>query len=514
MAQVTAREVWSALLRQDFRTFLEKSFAHLNPSDGDFSCGWHHEAIAFRLGEIADGTLKRLIVTLPPRQLKSTIISVAWPAWMLGRFPEKRFVCVSFADDLALKHARDCRSIMQSHWYRETFPDVRLTRTAEHDIQTSKQGGRFSTTVGGTLTGLGGDIIIIDDPIKPSEANSEAARRSVNEWYGGTLVSRLNSQADGAIVLVMQRVHQDDLAGHLLEQGGWDQLRLPAIADEDVIVHIGKNRTHAWRNGDLLDPVRLSADILDGIKRGQGSAAFAAQFQQSPVPAEGNLVRREWLQRYAPTPARQPGDQVIQSWDTASKGGTQNDWSACVTALLRGNRLYLLDVFKARLEFPELKRKVMEHNRAYPNATLLIEDAASGQQLIQQLLHEQAIGVSRPIKCRSALDKTARLSGSSSLIENGTLLLPNEAPWLADFESELLGFPNAKHDDQVDALTQLLEWFTKRPRGMDLSLMSGGELFTENDISSGPVNIEDLLREALDLDAGKTEAAEVDFDVF
>ncbi|WP_299076677.1 hypothetical protein [uncultured Ruegeria sp.] len=187
-----------AALRQDFLSFMRKSFATASGGD-QFLENWHLDAIGNQLNRVSDGDNKRLIVTMPPRYLKSIAISVAWVAWMLGRDPSCKFVCVSYSGDLAQKHASDCRAIMQTEWYQRVFPNTRIKRggNSEMDFRTTKGGGRLSTSVGGTLTGRGGDIIIIDDPIKPEDAMSDATRKRVLNWYANTLISRLNDKARG-----------------------------------------------------------------------------------------------------------------------------------------------------------------------------------------------------------------------------------------------------------------------------------------------------------------------------
>jgi hypothetical protein len=192
-----------ALVRSDFRAFLQKVFQTVAPGD-EFHDNWHLGAIAHRLHRIAANDSNRLVITVPPRSLKSITVSVAWVAWMLGHDPTLRFVCCSYSAELSLKHARDCRLVLQSAWYRRVFSGTSLSRerNAEHDFQTTTLGGRFSTSVGGTLTGRGGDIIIIDDPIKPEDATSELARKSAIEWFGGTLASRLNDKA----IRLVQRI--------------------------------------------------------------------------------------------------------------------------------------------------------------------------------------------------------------------------------------------------------------------------------------------------------------------
>lgn len=452
-----------AILRKDFASFLAKTFPEVSGGD-NFLPNWHIEAIAWELEQITRGESTRLIVTMPPRYLKSIAISVAWPAWMLGHNPQLEFVCVSYSGDLAAKHASDCRAVMQSDWYQRIFPKTRLKKgnMAEMDFRTTEGGGRLSTSVGGTLTGRGGDIIIIDDPIKPDDAQSETTRRAVLKWYSNTLTSRLNNKKTGSIVLVMQRLHEEDLAGHLLEGGGWRHLSLPAFAETDLEIALGGGRTKHFREGEVLHSERESREQLEQLRRSMGSATFSAQYQQSPVPAEGLHIKRRWLRYHDGNIGFQQGDQIVQSWDTASKDGVFSDYSVCVTALIRKREVYVLDVYRAKLQFPDLKRQVETLARQWESKVLLIEDAASGQQLIQVLRNEAPRGVPRPIARKPEGDKVTRFAAQSSRIEAGALLLPETALWRADFERELLGFPNLKHDDQVDAITQLLAWETSR----------------------------------------------------
>lgn len=455
----------NAILRTEFASFLIKTFMEISGCDR-FLRNWHIEAIAWQLDRIRRGDNTRLIVTMPPRYLKSIAISVAWPAWMLGHNPQLRFVCVSYSGDLAAKHANDCRSVMQTDWYQRLFPKTRLQQgsMAEMDFGTTQGGGRLSTSVGGTLTGRGGDIIVIDDPIKPDDAHSETTRKNVLTWFSNTLVSRLNNKQTGSIVLIMQRLHEEDLAGHLLEAGGWHHLSLPAIAEEDLEIAIGDGKIKLFREGDVLHPRRESREQLEQLRQSMGTAIFSAQYQQSPVPAEGLHIKRDWLRSYRTSPEKTAGDRIVQSWDTASKDGVFNDYSVCITVLIRKREIYVLDVYRAKLQFPELKRQVEVRARKWQATVLLIEDAASGQQLIQILRREEPHGVPRPIARKPEGDKVTRFAAQSHRIEAGALILPESAPWLGDLERELLGFPNLRHDDQVDALTQLLAWEGARPR--------------------------------------------------
>lgn len=452
-----------AATRDDFLTFLSRAFAELHPGER-LHPTWPLEAIAARLHTIDRNGGARLIVNLPPRSLKSITVSVAWVAWMLGRDPRLKFVCASYANELSEKHARDCRRLMLASWYQSVFPRSRLERLASHDLVTTLGGGRYATSVDGSLTGLGGDIIIVDDPLKPGEAPSAAARAAVKEWYSSTLQSRLNDKRTGSIIVVMQRLHEDDLSGHLIEGQGWDHLRLPAIAEEEEIIPLLNGRVHRRRSGEVLDPDREPLEVLEGLQRALGSALFAAQYQQAPVPAAGLSIRREWLTPYDEAPVKSGGDQIVQSWDCASKDGVNNDWSVCVTALVRVRKIYVIDVFRAKLQFPELRRSAIRLARDYAADTLLIEDAASGAQLIQVLRKDEPADVPRPIAQTPRGDKASRVAGATSKFENGEVLLPREAPWLSEFQRELLGFPVARHDDQVDAIVQLIQYQISRTR--------------------------------------------------
>jgi hypothetical protein len=287
------------LMRRDFTAFLRKAWPWISGGDA-VEWNWHLDAIAHRLERIQQGDCRRLLTTLPPRNGKSKTISIAWVAWMLGRDPTQNFVCVSYSNELSGKLGRDCLSIMQSPWYRELFPRAAISRkrSAANDFETTAGGGRLSTSVTGTLTGRGGDIIILDDVIKPEEANSETIRTSVNEWYRSTLASRLNDKKSGAIIAVMQRLHQYDLAGLLIESGEWELLSLPAIATGREEVPLTRGRIYVRQPGGVLHPAREPRPVLDELKAQMGIYAFAAQYQQNPVPAVGNVIKAAWLKTY------------------------------------------------------------------------------------------------------------------------------------------------------------------------------------------------------------------------
>ena len=453
-----------AALRYDLASFIQRSFQTIVPA-AEYQDNWHIDAVAWHLRQCFDGQIKRLIITLPPRNLKSICASVAFPAWVLGRDPSRRIICASYAIDLTAKHARDCRTVMESAWYRSLFPHTRLNpkKSAELEFETTRQGYRYGTSLGGALTGRGGNFVIIDDPIKPADAMSEVKRESVKNWFDGTLYSRLDSKKDDVIIILMQRVHVDDLVGHVLEKdAGWVHLDLPAIADAPQDVPIGPGIVYRRQVGDVLHPEREPKEILDRIKADMGSAVFSAQYQQRPVPVEGNLVKWTWFRFYPCPPAHDNDGRVIQSWDTASKAGELNDYSVCTTWLMKGDDYYLLDVLRERLEYPLLKKRVIELAHRHAAHSVLIEDKGSGTQLVQDLRYEKT-GV-RPIPMTPDTDKETRMSNQSAHIEAGQVFLPESAPWLDEFKAEIMAFPNGRFDDQVDSLSQFLRWAEDRKR--------------------------------------------------
>jgi predicted phage terminase large subunit-like protein len=447
------------IFRSDFNAFNERSFAELNPQTR-FIPSWHLEVLTAKLDAVRLGKIRRLIINVPPRSLKSHTASVAFPAWILGHDPAAQIMAVSYGQDLADKFARDCRKLMSTPFFRNLFPDARLSpaKQAVGEFETTAGGFRLSLSKGGQITGRGADIIIIDDPLKPEDALSEALRTDVNAWYDNTLYSRLNDKTTGAIVIIMQRLHQDDLVGHVLAQEHWDMARFPAIAehDEDFIIDTPHGiQTYHRKAGRLLLPERLPMEELEK-ERAKSEYTFQAQYQQNPSPPEGLVVKEAWFPRHAPADLPEPFDRKIQSWDTATKTKDIHDYSACTTWGVKGPHFYLLNVLRRRMEFPELKRVVKEMAAAWNPSNVLIEDTASGIQLIQDL---RAEGMHAVTPCTpDGGDKFMRLWAQTATMEGGFVHLPKEAPWLAEYLHELTTFPGAKHDDQVDSTTQALAW--------------------------------------------------------
>jgi hypothetical protein len=244
------------LLRSNFPPFAVKAFNIVNPGE-ELNLTVAFTAIAHRLSEVVQGNTRRLIINVPPRSGKSLLTSIALPAFVLGRDPKRRIICASYSSELALKLARDCRALIQHSAYQRLFPATVIAgKNSETEFETAQGGFRYATSVGGTLTGRGGNLIIIDDPMKPEDAQSAAGRERVWQWFTGTLGSRLDNKAEDAIVLVMQRLHVDDLSGRLLQQGGWEPLAIPAIAETEQVLTIAPGCIHVRKPGDVLDPGR------------------------------------------------------------------------------------------------------------------------------------------------------------------------------------------------------------------------------------------------------------------
>jgi predicted phage terminase large subunit-like protein len=446
-------QLFRAVLATDFRAFVEYVFGLLRPGTS-FKPNWHIDAMAHKISQVANGDVKRLIINVPPRHLKSIIASVALPAWYLGHNPSERVVCISYSSDLAKTHANDFRRVVTDPIYQAVFPKMILSRETDSEIHTTLRGRRYATSIQGTLTGRGGSLFIIDDPLKPSDAVSKVSRDRVIEWFGSTLSTRPDDKQAARIVVVMQRIHVEDLVGHLIEnKAGYDVLSLPAIAQSTSRYDLGGGRSHLREKGDLLHPAHEPAEVLREIKQNMGQMLFSAQYQQAPEPAGGKIIKRKML-RYYTAVERRPTDRIVMSWDIALSEREAADYSACVVLLNRGDQYFVLEVIRGKFPFDRLKEKIVEVKARFGQAaSLVIEEGGISLGLIQSL-REKRINI---VDYKPKGDKEERLISQIDLFMGGSVLLPKDAPWLKEFESELLSFPG-RHDDQVDALAQGLAW--------------------------------------------------------
>ena len=455
---IVDRKTADALYRVNFGAFAYAAYEVVHPHE-PLCPNWHIDCICHHLAAMEAGRLPtRFIVNLPPRSLKSYLVSVAWVAWLLGRRPSLRIICASYSEELAHKFSRDCRALMESRFYKRLFP-TRLNpkKSTETEFETTKRGSRLATSVGGTLTGRGGDIFIIDDPTKANDANSQVALEAANEWFRNTALSRLNDQSKSLVVVTQQRLHTDDLSGVLIERG-WPSLVIPAIATEAQDYAVADGEVCHRPAGELLQPDRDRPEATEEIKFSVGSRIFAAQYQQNPTPPEGNMIKASWLRRYNSIPPRNKFRSLVLSCDPAGKTGIKNDYTAMTLVGIDAKEMYLLHVERGHWSVVEMQKRITARASQWEATHIIIEDTASGMGLIQLLREQTPLPV---IGQHPTDDKETRLSQHEGRFEAGRILLPVEAPWLADFESELLAFPSGRYDDQVDALLLCLDWFSK-----------------------------------------------------
>ncbi|MDA0939042.1 MAG: phage terminase large subunit [Proteobacteria bacterium] len=443
-------------LYKNFKSFVRKAFAVLH-SEKTFLDNWHIDLICQYLEALQSGKIKRLIINMPPRHLKSICTSVAWPAWILSMDATAKIIVASHSQNLSTKHSIDCRNLMQSTWYKAFFPQSIILKGAntKQKFSTMHHGCRIATSVGSSLIGEGADYIVIDDPITPEQSARKLSREKVVNWFKGTIAPRLNNKKLGKIVLVMQRLHQDDLSAEFIKNGQWEHLKLPAISDEPRKFFL-QGKKILDNKERYLHQDALGERELEEIKKEIGSFAFAAQYQQEPYSINSGIIKSHWIKIYKDIPYN-ACCTLFQSWDCAIKSGIQNDYTVCTTWKVCDDIIYLVDVFRARIEYPRLKKEVMHYAQKFNPEAIIIEDHASGQQVAQELENKIPI-----IKYRPKWNKEMRLLLCSSLFESGKIMFPEYADWLFELKNELFQFPHTKHDDQVDSITQFLHWYKSR----------------------------------------------------
>ena len=420
-----------------------------------FIHGKHHEVMAEAFEKVANGECKRLIINMPPRHTKSEFASYLLPSWFLGQNPDKKIIQTAHTAELAVGFGRKVRNLVNSKDFRNIFPDVSLQADskAAGRWNTNKGGEYFAIGVGGAVTGKGADLLIIDDP----HSEQEGASADINvfnrtyEWY--TSGPRQRLQPNGSIVIVMTRWHQKDLTGQVVDasikRGGADQwqiIELPAILP----------------SGNPLWSEFWKLEELEALRAELPASKWMAQYQQDPTAEEGALVKREWWQVWEETNPPQC-DFIIQSWDTAFLKTQRADYSACTTwgvfykededSGQLAPQLILLDAYKKRLEFPELKQVALEKYKYFKPDAFIVEAKAAGMPLIFEL-RQMGIPVSEYTPSRGN-DKISRVNAVSDLFSSGVVWAP-ATRWAEETIEEFAAFPNAEHDDLVDSSTQAL----------------------------------------------------------
>lgn len=444
--------------------FITQAWHTVEP-ETEYQDNWHIHTICDHLEAARRREIRNLLINMPPRMQKSLTVSVFFPAWVWTLEPGERFLYSSYAERLASDHSKATRRVIQSDWYQARWGNkVQLARdqNAKLQFENTAMGVRMATSVGGRAAGVGGDYVVVDDPHNVSESESETKRESVLRWWDQTMASRLNDPATGVRIIVMQRVHEDDLSGHVLEQGGYTHLNLPMEYEPDRAHYSGfGKRDPRTEEGELLSPERVGAPEVEEIKLRLGSYAYAGQYQQRPSPAGGGILKAGWWEYWeAPLP---PMDWVLTAYDTAFKKGQENDYSVGLTAALSGGRIYVLDLWRDKVEFPLLKRAVHANYLKWRPDEVLVEDKASGQSLIQEMAQEVEYGrgwvggeLIPIVPWNPESDKIQRAHTASPYLEARRILLPAGAAWLDEFINEAATFPNGRHDDQVDAIVMAI----------------------------------------------------------
>ncbi len=466
------QQVFNSLLRSSFNAFARKAFQSVYPGT-PFQPNWHIEAITHHLSQCHTGQMKRLLIAQPPRSLKSFLTAVAFAAWEIGHDPSRRIFVVSYSNELAEELARLFRRIIEEDWYRQAFPKVRIVKNTAVELVTDQGGGRLALSVGGSITGRGADIIIIDDPQKAEEVYSDVSRKSVIGWYRNTLYSRLNDKENGAIILVQQRLHEEDLTGYLMEQGGFNQLVLPAIAlrDERIRIGDGPNGFYERKKGEALQPDRESLETLLRIEREIGPLAFSTQYQQQPIPFEGNILQKSWLHSYDELPSK--NGPRVQSWDLSYGLNEKSDYSVGTEWFIHGGKAYLTDLIRFRRPYPETCQQIRNFAKARNAFVVIIEKSGPGISLLQEFWNDE-YGQEFDVHGLAPLvSKEERLVSALPMIASGQIVFPRTAPWLDSYLKELLAFPSSKNDDQVDSTTQFIRWFQTHGDHLETSMVGG-----------------------------------------
>lgn len=487
-------EVVAELATRSLARFNRLAWEIVEPAT-PFVHGWHNDVVAEHLEAVTAGELRRLIINVPPRTMKSLSTCVFWPAWEWLKSPQIRWLFATYAQNLSLRDSVRCRRLIQSKGgsregnvlqrvgYQGLLhligQDWELTgdQNAKEKYETTATGMRLATSVGGLATGEGGDRIVIDDPLSAKQARSELERNGANTWWDETMTTRFNN-AQAAAVIVMQRLHEKDLTGHLLEKGGWHHLCLPAeyepkhpfVYPAKVLLPSGRELQGDRRTepGELLEPVRLSEERLKELSAALGSYGYAGQMQQRPAPADGGMFKRSWWQLYSEIP--HTWERIIHSWDMRF-GDSQEAASSYVVGQVwgvNGSQRYLLGQIRAKLSFTESLAAVRALQAWIPAPAKLVEKKANGAAVIDSLTRS----IPGLIAIEPEGGKEVRAAAVEPYVEAGNILLPQaefipapagfERTQLESFIHECAVFPNGSHDDQVDAMTQVLNWLENK----------------------------------------------------
>ncbi|MBF8246374.1 MAG: phage terminase large subunit [Rickettsia sp.] len=456
-----------ALLRQDFVSFLSKAFSTTNIGE-EFIHNWHIDLISDYLEAIRVKHVKRLIINIPPRSLKSLCVNVMWTSWMLGCKPNCRIISASYSSALSIKHSVDARSIIQTDWYQNIFPHTRIspTQNQKYKFLTTQNGFRLATSVGGTLTGEGGDILIIDDPHNPVNINSNKMRNHTIEWFENSFLTRMNNKHEAVVIVIMQRLHQEDLSGYLISKGGWELLKIPALAQEDIKFTIF-NKTYFFAKGSLMNSKLDNLESLTKLKNEIGNKNYSAQYLQSALKENFNLLSKNEISFYNQIPKY--FSYFALSWDTAIKTSIKSDYTVCSCWGILNDCYYLVDLIREKMGYPLLKNHALHQIKKFNPKYVIIEDKSSGQSLIQDLYSEGFKNI-YPIKPHQ--DKFTRFASIIPFFQSGNIILPAKSSFTQILVQEITSFPSTTHDDIVDSLSQFVIFIRQKSKSKNPNIRS------------------------------------------
>ena len=457
-----------ALARHDFWVFVELVFEVLHPGQ-QLVFAAYLEVLAEALMGASCGRHRRLIFNLPPRHLKSMMISVLYVAWLLGRDPTAKIICISYGDDLAHDLSARVRTLMLSSLYARIFPKTVLDKKAVDHITTTLGGARYATAVGSDITGFGADVIIIDDPMQPDAATSAMAKERVSSWVQSSVLTRFNDPTRGVLILVMHRLAPDDLSATLEATGCYKVLKLPLVAgNEKKFVDCHGRVLMERQPGEVLNPDRLNAEQLAQLKASLAPHVYESQYQQRPTVGGSGMLPIERFRRYE---RNQPPkfEFTVHSWDVGAT--VTGNASVCTKwgVFREGEQLeqiYLLEVIKLQLQLPDLRAAIKAQDKADEPALIVIDERGVGLGIYQDLRAAGMTHVKGSTETREAWrmgeaagssgpnqSKIERFGKACMVVGDGRVFIPTEAPWLEGFLFEVAAFPNIADKDQVDSMT-------------------------------------------------------------
>lgn len=472
----------------DFKTFLQEGWKILEPAN-KLVHAWYIDYLCEHLMLVTDGKIKKLLINMPPRNGKSNIVTVLWPIWSWTRKPWLRWIFCSYSAGLSVKHSIDRRRIIESPWFKENWGAlVNLSddQNQKQEYENSRRGTMVATSVGGTITGKGGDVIVEDDMINPLEAESEASRHHAISMHQNVLSTRLDNPMTGIRVVVEQRTHAKDLSSHILKnESGWRHLILPLRSENKTVITFPVSNKEIVREaGSLLNPERQGVKEYEDIKKTMGTRSFVAQCQQDPTDEAGNILKREWWKFYRALP---PGfDITIQSWDMTFKKTEEGSYVVGQVWKKRGLDFYLVDQFRDRVDFTGSITAMLGLTGKHVESTgKLVEEAANGPAIISALQNK----ISGIIPIKPLGTKLARAQAVAPLIESGHIHLPDPMsfPWVHDFIEECAAFNghSGETNDQVDAMSQAVTWLNELNYHIPEMDMEEGSFIDDGDQALG-----------------------------